>query len=230
MKMTLRALAALLDYPTAELKAHIGEVRSALQADAQLPQPLLAQLDPLLRAFETEELLDLQADYSALFDQTRSLSLHLFEHVHGDGRERGQAMIDLGEQYLARGFLIEGPELPDFLPMFLEFLSCQTPEEIRDWLGQPAHVFTLMGQRLAERNSPYGAIFQGLLTLADARPDPEALAELRARTRQKEEKSVDQEWEEAPVDFSAPLQDGGATGVIARLKAAREAIQSAVKG
>ncbi len=230
MRMTLRALSGLLDYPTAELKEHIAEVRSALQAEAVLAQPLLEQLEPLLRSFETADLLDIQAEYSELFDQTRSLSLHLFEHVHGESRERGQAMIDLGEQYLAQGFLIEGSELPDYLPMFLEFLSCQSAEDIRDWLGQPAHVFSVMGQRLTERNSPYGVLFQGLLELADARPDPQAVAELRERTRQKEQKSVDQEWEEAPVDFSAPIQDGGATGVIARLKEAREAISSALKG
>jgi len=230
MMLTLRALAALLDYPTPELQIHIGEVRSALHSEAVLPAAVLRRLEPLLRSFETEDLLDVQAAYSALFDQSRSLSLHLFEHVHGDGRERGQAMIDLGEEYIARGFLIERQELPDFLPLFLEFLSCQPPAEIRDWLGQPAHVLTVLEQRLAERDSPYAAIFQGLLEIAAVQPDPEAVAELQDRIRHKERKSVDQEWEEAPVDFSAPIQEGGATGVIARLKAARDAISSVRKG
>lgn len=230
MKLTLRALAALLDYPTAELQAHIGEVRSALHEEAVLPRTVLERLEPLLCSFETQELLDVQIAYSALFDQTRSLSLHLFEHVHGEGRERGQAMIDLGEQYIARGFLIEGRELPDFLPMFLEFLSYQPPAEIRDWLGQPAHVLTVLEQRLAERDTPYAAIFQGLLNIANVQPDPEAVAELQERIRQKESKSIDQEWEDAPVDFTAPMQESGAPGVIAKLKAARDAISTAIKG
>jgi nitrate reductase delta subunit len=98
MSRTLRALSALLSYPSAELKQHIGEVRTVLRAEAVLPAALQQRLEPLLRSFESEDLLDLQAAYCELFDQSRSLSLHLFEHVHGDSRERGQAMIDLGQR------------------------------------------------------------------------------------------------------------------------------------
>src|SRR5690606_19853608 len=105
MKLTLRALSALLGYPSAELKENIAEVRVALRSEAVLPDEALAQLEPLLRSFETEDLLDLQVAYSELFDRSRSLSLHLFEHVHGESRERGQAMIDLGQQYVDRGFI-----------------------------------------------------------------------------------------------------------------------------
>src|SRR5690606_11489837 len=137
-----------------------------------------------------------------LFDRSRSLSLHLFEHVHGESRDRGQAMIDLGQQYIDRGFIMEAGELPDFLPMFLEFVSCSPAKEAREWLGQPAQVLAALEQRLAERNSAYAAVFHALLALADARPDPAALAELR---EQAEEGSIDEEWEDAPVDFSAPV-------------------------
>src|SRR3546814_17750670 len=134
MKLTLRALSALLSYPSAELKQHIGEVRQALYAEAALPPEALARLEPLLRSFETEELLELQAAYSELFDRSRSLSLHIFEHVHGESRERGQAMIDLGQHYIDSGFIMQAPELPDFLPIFLEFLSCAPPAQAREWL------------------------------------------------------------------------------------------------
>lgn len=225
MKLTLRAMAALLGYPSADLKQHIGEVRAALHSEAVLPADALRRLEPLLTSFEAEDLLDLQADYSELFDSSRSLSLHLFEHVHGESRERGQAMIDLGQQYIDRGFIMEASELPDFLPAFLEFLSCSSSDEAREWLSEPAHVLAALEQRLSERKSPYAAIFHALVLLPDARPDPAAIAEVQQRTGSGVEKPIDEEWEEAPVNFAAPVHDeGGPTGMVARLRAAQRAV------
>jgi len=231
MKLTLRALSALLGYPSAELKENIEEVRSALRSETALPDEALARLEPLLRAFETEDLLDLQAAYSELFDRSRTLSLHLFEHVHGDSRERGQAMIDLGQQYVDRGFIMQASELPDFLPLFLEFLSCSPAREAREWLGQPAHVLAVLEQRLAERGSPYAAVFHALVVLPGARPDAAAISELRERTDPDEGKSIDDEWEDAPVSFGAPIQDGGGpTGVVAKIRAARRSMTKRSEG
>ena len=97
MKLTLRSLAVMLGYPSEDLQAHVGEIREAIAAEGALPRAARRGLEPLLGSFETQDLLDLQSTYSELFDRSRSLSLHLFEHVHGDSRERGQAMIDLGK-------------------------------------------------------------------------------------------------------------------------------------
>lgn len=231
MRLTLRALSALLGYPSAELQENIGDVRAALRQEGALPPRAMERLEPLLQAFETQELLDLQAEYSDLFDRSRSLSLHLFEHVHGDSRERGQAMIDLGQHYIDHGFAIQSSELPDFLPLFLEFLSCSDPVEARTWLSEPAHVLQALEERLAERGSSYGAIFHALLALARATPDRRAVAELQQRYREEQAKSIDEEWEDAPVDFSAPLHPGGGpTGVIAKIRAARRAVRQATKG
>jgi nitrate reductase delta subunit len=225
MKLTLRALSALLGYPSADLKDNVGEIRSALRAEKALSADALAQLEPLLSSLETEELLELQAAYSELFDSSRALSLHLFEHVHGDSRERGQAMIDLGQQYLDRGFIMRAGELPDFLPMFLEFLSCSPAEETREWLTQPSHVLGVLEQRLRERGSPYAGIFRALIVLPGARPDAAAIAELRERTDPTQGKSLDDEWEEAPVNFGAPIPNsGGPTGIVARIRAARRSV------
>jgi nitrate reductase delta subunit len=227
MKLTLRAMSALLGYPSAELQESIGEIRAALRSEAALPAESLRQLEPLLRAFETQDLLDLQAAYSELFDRSRALSLHLFEHVHGDSRERGQAMIDLGQQYIDRGFIMQAGELPDFLPAFLEVLSCLPPREAREWLGEPAHVLAVLEQRLSERGSSYAAVFHALVVLPGAKPDSAAMAELRERTDEGE-KSVDEEWEEAPVNFGAPIADGGGpTGIVARIRAARRSVVKA---
>lgn len=230
MRMTLRAAAALLSYPSAELKANIGEVRSALRADGVLTAEALRRLEPLLASFETEELLDLQAEYTELFDRSRKLSLHLFEHIHGDGRERGQAMIDLGQQYIEHGFVMRASELPDFLPLFLEFASCLPAPQARDWLGQPAHVLAALEERLAQRGSRYAAVLHALVALPEARPDPAAIAELNERVQGEDEKSIDEQWEEVPVKFgTAAFDAGGPTGVIAKIRAARRAAGAALK-
>jgi nitrate reductase delta subunit len=230
MKLTLRALAALLAYPSEALQAHIGEVRDAILGEAVLPRKTRRRLDPLLESFETEDLLDLQAGYSELFDRSRSLSLHLFEHVHGDSRERGQAMIDLGKQYAESGFLLEASELPDFVPVFLEYASCLSAAEARDALGQPAHVFAALAERLDKRGSPYAGIFHGLVALAGVRPDAGAIAELSENTPEQDPAEVDAEWEEAPVSFSSggAHEMGGPTGFVAKIRASNRPVNREV--
>lgn len=221
MKLTLRALAVLLGYPSAELQAHVGEIRAALESEAALRGAAGKALEPLLASLEQEELLDLQSAYSELFDRSRSLSLHLFEHVHGDGRERGQAMIDLGQQYLQSGFYLEGTELPDFVPVFLEFVSCLPGAEARETLGQPAHVYAALAERLARRGSSYAGIFEALLALCGVRPDAEAVAQIDENTPAVDPPTIDEEWEEAPVTFNTTgaHEMGGPTGVVAKIRA-----------
>lgn len=223
MRLTLRAQAALLGYPSPELQAHIGEIRAALASEKALPRAALRRLEPLLARLEKQDLLEAQADYSDLFDRSRALSLHLFEHVHGDSRERGQAMIDLAQQYIDRGCLLDAHELPDFVPVFLEFVSCLPPAEAREMLGQPAHVFAALEQRLAERGSDYAAVFGALLALAAARPDTAALEELQKNAPSDDPAKIDEEWEEKPVTFTEPHEMGGPTGIVARIRAARKA-------
>ena len=226
MKLTLRSLAALLGYPSAELQANIGEVRDAIGRDALLSTDDLSRLEPLLRQFEQEELLGLQAAYSELFDRSRSLSLHLFEHVHGDSRERGQAMIDLGQQYVESGFFLGGGELPHFLPVFLEYASCLSPAEAREMLGKPAHVFAALAERLDKRDASYAGIFHCLVSLAKARVDANARATVDDNTPPEDAADIDAEWEEAPVSFSAgaAYEMGGPTGVVAKIRASNRPV------
>ena len=226
MMLTLRALARLLDYPSSDVQAHVGELREALAREQILSRVGRRRLEPLLRGFETEDLLDLQSAYSELFDRSRSLSLHLFEHVHGDSRERGQAMIDLGKQYADSGFFLEANELPDFVPVFLEYASCLPRDEARETLGQPAHVFAALAERLDKRGSPYGGIFHALVALAGIRPDAAAVAELDEITPEDDPARIDEEWEEAPVSFSSggAHEMGGPTGVVAKIRASNRAV------
>lgn len=232
MRLTLRALAVLLGYPSEELKANISELRSALAAEGALGAATLQRLEPVLRSYETDDLLELQADYSELFDRSRKLSLHLFEHVHGDSRERGQAMIDLGAQYAQAGFFLETTELPDFIPVFLEFCSCLPAKEAREMLDQPAHVFAALAERLDERDGRYGAILHAILAAANARPEPEALAELQKNAPEEDPAKIDEEWEEAPVTFmsSGAHEMGGPTGIVAKIRATNRAVKTAIKG
>lgn len=221
MKTTLKALSILLGYPSAELQEAAPEIRRALIDEGALAPAVLRRLDALLSRLETGELIDLQADYTDLFDRSRNLSLHLFEHVHGESRDRGQAMIDLGQQYLDRGFAMTTNELPDFLPLFLEFLSFLPDREAKDWLAQPAHVFAALEERLSERQSPYAAIFAALIALPKAKPDRQALDELRRRMAEHDAKTIDEIWEEAPVMFGPNAHEmGGPTGVVAKIRAA----------
>ena len=226
MKLTLRAFAVLLGYPSAELKAHAHDVAEAIRSEGALPRAEQRRLRPLLDRIAGDDLLDQQAAYSELFDRSRSLSLHLFEHVHGDGRERGQAMIDLGRQYMESGFYLEASELPDFVPVFLEYASCLPPEDAREALGQPAHVFAALAERLDKRGSDYGAIFHGLVALAGVRPDREAVAQVDENTPAVDPAIIDEEWEEAPVSFSsaAAHEMGGPTGVVAKIRAANRPV------
>ena len=226
MMMTLRALAALLSYPSEDLKANAGQLRDAFAREQMLTNGERQRLEPLLARFERDELLDLQATYSELFDRSRSLSLHLFEHVHGDSRERGQAMIDLARQYMDSGFLLEAKELPDFIPVFLEYASCLPMQEAREMLGQPAHVFAALAERLDKRGSDYGGIFHSLVALADAKPDAAAIAQIDENTPQEDPPTIDEEWEEAPVSFmsSGAHEMGGPTGVVAKIRASNRPV------
>ncbi|MDT9600880.1 nitrate reductase molybdenum cofactor assembly chaperone [Sphingosinicella rhizophila] len=230
MKLTLRALTVLLSYPSEDIQAHVGEIREAIAGEAVLPGAAMRKLEPLLASFETEELLDLQSTYSELFDRSRSLSLHLFEHVHGDSRERGQAMIDLGKQYIESGFFLEASELPDFVPVFLEYTSCLPRAEAREMLGQPGHVFAALAERLDKRESAYAGIFHAIVALAGVRPDAGAIAELAENTPDEDPGTIDEEWEEAPVSFSSggAHEMGGPTGFVAKIRASNRPVNKEV--
>src|SRR5687767_7430937 len=140
MSRTLKALSALLTYPTAELQQAAGEIGATIEEHRLVPSRIRADLKKLVDEIGNGDLYDLQERYVLLFDRTRSLSLHLFEHVHGESRDRGQAMIDLKAQYERADLLMSGAELPDFLPLFLEYLAVLPLKEACETLGQPAHI------------------------------------------------------------------------------------------
>ena len=142
---SLRVLARLLDYPTQELQDASGELIEILNAERRLGAALKSSLMEWCQRLQEGDLLELQAEYVAMFDKGRATSLLLFEHVHGESRDRGQAMVDLMAEYSAAGFELDARELPDHIPVFLEYLSMCDDAEIGRWLGW----------RSAERITPW---------------------------------------------------------------------------
>ena len=163
---TLRVLARLLAYPDAELRGNLSELRQALHDERALPALRLTELDTLIDQLARPASLDTEAAYVELFDRGRATSLHLFEHVHGDSRERGPAMIDLAQTYETAGLYLAEGEMPDFLPVVLEFTSTQPPREAREFLGEMGHIFNAIFAALQQRESAYAAVLGALLELA----------------------------------------------------------------
>jgi nitrate reductase delta subunit len=209
MAATYKILSALLTYPTEELQAAAGEFTQILKDEALLPEIDRQALDRLIKQVAGEDLYELQERYVQLFDRTRSLSLHLFEHVHGESRDRGQAMVDLTDLYEQNGLEITANELPDHLPMFLEFLSILPEGEARDHLSQPLHIIAALRERLIKRKSPYAAVLRALETLARVTPDATVLEQMLSEPEDDPDdlEAIDAEWEEAAVIFGPGAPD-----------------------
>ncbi|MDT3685956.1 MAG: nitrate reductase molybdenum cofactor assembly chaperone [Pseudorhodoplanes sp.] len=221
MTRTFKVLSALLSYPTAELQQAAGEMKTVLAAEKLLPAAVLRAVLTLLDEIESRDLYDLQERYVLLFDRTRSLSLHLFEHVHGESRDRGQAMIDLQNLYAEKGLEIGTSELPDFVPLFLEFLSTRPRAEAYDLLGQPVHILAALAERLRKRDSSYESVFRALVSLAKAKPKGEDVAAILSEPDPDADDfaALDAAWEDAPVQFGPNAGGGCKDGLIARVRA-----------
>jgi nitrate reductase delta subunit len=220
MIKALKAFSALLSYPTAELQQACGEIIEAIEAETAIPSSMRSRLHKLLTELASDDIYDLQERYTLLFDRTRSLSLHLFEHVHGESRDRGQAMIDLKAQYEKAGLFMGAAELPDFVPLFLEFLSTLPAQEASDMLGQPAHILAAMAERLRKRGSSYEAVFRALVALAAAKPKETEVSALLALPDPdaNDFAALDAAWEDEQVTFGPGASDGCKDGLIARIR------------
>lgn len=169
MTHTLRACALLIGYPDASLRGLLPDLRVALHDEAALSASRLAELDALIDTLQQQPALDGEAAYVELFDRGRSTSLHLFEHVHGDSRDRGPAMIDLAQTYEKAGLFLSAGELPDYLPVVLEFASTQPPKEARAFLAEMAHILNALFTALVKRESRYASVIGALIELAGER-------------------------------------------------------------
>jgi len=203
MNKTYKVISLLLSYPTEELQGAAGELVAALKEDKKLGERRFNLLKALIDDIAGRDLYDAQERYVFLFDRTRVLSLHLFEHVHGESRDRGQAMVDLMATYEENGFEIDSKELPDYLPLFLEYLSRRPDAEARELLGQTAHILSALNERLKKRKSMYRNIFAVLESLALGKPDRSLVKELLGMPEDdpSDLKALDEIWEEEAVTF-----------------------------
>ena len=231
MRLTLRILSALLRYPDEAVQQAAPELAGVLAEDGLMSPEQRASLQPLLDALASTDLLDAEDRYVGLFARGRAVSLHLFEHVHGESRDRGQAMVDLRDRYEAQGLEITAKELPDYLPLFLEYLSVLPPGQAAEELAQPGVILSALAQRLEERDTPYAAPMRILADLAGAggeafeiapADDPDDLA------------ALDAAWEEEQIRFDAPVAPSTAdcpqvAGMVDRMLA-QEPVRSQAHG
>lgn len=201
MRLTLRVLSILLRYPEATVQEAAPDLAAALDAEGVLSPSQVGTLLPLIAELGETDLLDLQERYVALFDRGRAVSLHLFEHVHGESRDRGQAMVDLRDRYEAAGLEIAAHELPDYLPLFLEYLSVLPAEQALAELAQPGVILAALAERLGERGSIYASPLKVLAELAGAADQAAAIA---PPDDPDDLAALDAAWAEEQVRFDAP--------------------------
>lgn len=198
-----KIISALLSYPTDDLQRGAAEIAGIMLQSDGLSAETRRALVGLALDLSGRDLIEAQERYVDLFDRSRSLSLHLFEHVYGESRDRGQAMVDLRERYRAAGLDIASNELPDYLPLLLEYLSQRPEEEARHLLGEAAHVLRAMQERLSERGSVYAPIFAALEELGQREPQAEELEAMRRASLDdpSDLAALDRVWQETEVQF-----------------------------
>jgi nitrate reductase molybdenum cofactor assembly chaperone NarJ/NarW len=195
-----KAFSALLSYPSVEMRQALPEIAEVVGSSALLEARERAGLLDLMDELGEGELLTIEERYVDLFDRGRALSLHVFEHLHGDGRDRGTAMVDLKALYAAAGFELSTSELPDYLPVVLEYLSQRNMAEARDMLADCAHILASIARSLIARQSRYAAVPQALLVIAGEKPvDAAGVKPVREQPE-----ALDRDWVEQPAFAATP--------------------------
>ena len=195
---TLKAISLLLHYPDQALIDHLDELKAATDAESGIKR---GRLDALYQHLAQGDLYLHEENYVALFDRGRGTSLYLFEHVHGESRDRGQAMVDLLTMYGESGFDLPPGELPDYLPVFLEYLSQIEPAKARLLLTEVTHLVRTIGENLAKRGSHYYLLCSALLELAGEKVLDVNFVPMDFSTEQEDYDKLDKVWAEEPVTF-----------------------------
>lgn len=205
-----KVISALMDYPQEGVGQHKDELKNIIASDISLSDECKASMTAFLEEQCALDLLDWQSDYDALFERGRNLSLLLFEHVHGESRDRGQAMVDLIEQYKAADLALDKNELPDYIPLFLEFLSTQDRENAKAWLMDVSHILATLATRLEERDSGYASLFTALLEISQAEVDMDEIKKIvSAEEADYTNEAIDKVWEDEAVTFGGNATEGG---------------------
>lgn len=206
---TFKILGLLITYPEGSLYGASREITAILREEALLPEKLIGRIERFLTEQQDKELLEVQEDYVETFDRGRAHCLHLFEHIHGESRERGQAMVNLSETYATKGLYINNNELPDYLPLFMEYLFRCPFEEASGLLGEAIDVIAMIGAKLKKRKSPYAVVFEAIEVLSAVKPDQVRIKEaLEVAPKDPETlEELDEEWREAEAFSADPVAD-----------------------
>ena len=203
----LGVISCLLSYPSEQVFENEAEIIDIIDA-SELSLEQKAKLEAFVTQNLGKDIMDWQAEYDGLFERGRSLGLWLFEHVHGESRDRGQAMVDLVQIYREAGLEISQHELPDYIPLFLEFLSTQGKENAQGWLQDVEHILGLLQCRLEKRGSDYAVLFEALLALAGSDIELDEIRDQIAEEKRDDTKqAIDKEWEEEEVTFGSESLD-----------------------
>jgi nitrate reductase delta subunit len=204
---SFKVLGLLMSYPETDWISHLDECESLLVQENLLPKKHLQAVLAFIGDLQTADIYSAQEEYVGTFDRGRSHSLHLFEHIHGESRDRGQAMVNLSDAYEEKGFFIDQAELPDFIPLFLEFLSLCPMDEAIILLGEPIDIVATIAARLQKRGSSYAALFNALVALSKVKPSQERIEEVLAQEPEDTSlEALDKEWEEAAAFANQPGQ------------------------
>jgi len=229
---TLRALSFMLSYPDEDTPPRLAECMDLLRKEGWVSEEDIAALEAFVERQAGKDSLDAQEDYVDLFDRTPSLSLHLFEHVHGDSRDRGQALVDLLSLYEEAGLEAVGEETPDYLPMFLEYLSLLDIEKAQEGLAGIVEIPGALAERHRRRESGYAPVFAALTNLAARRPDPAQISAAleKAGGEAFDLQQLDKEWEEQFAFSKDSLANSTADSGCPRARDMLERMQQNVPG
>ena len=206
---TFKVLGLLMSYPDPQWRPHLDEFASVLEQERFLPKKQLKAVLAFIDELKTADVYSMQEQYVATFDRGRSHCLHLFEHIHGESRDRGQAMVNLASAYEEKGLVIDQAELPDYIPLFLEFLSLCPADEAVALLGEPIDIIATIGARLKDRCSSWAGLFEALVALSKTRPDMDRIREVLAEGPEDNSlEALDKEWEEAAAFDGQPNPSG----------------------
>lgn len=198
MIKTYKVLSLLLSYPNDELQKFLSHAVKELREESLLMEDKIRGLTEFCNRFSQLNLTNWQEEYVQLFDYSRSVSLHIFEHIKGDSRDRGQAMVNLMEFYKESGMQLTSKELPDYIPAFLEFLSILPSAKAAELLGETVHVMDRINMALSESDNLYSSVFEAIISLSAKQPDKTITREMIENEKPLD---LDAEYEEEPVTF-----------------------------
>ena len=206
--LILKVISRLLDYPSQALIDNSDELVDAVN-ESELSADHKNQLVTFINTLTATDLYDSQERYDLLFERGRALSLLLFEHVHGESRDRGQAMVNLMSEYTGKGFDVASEQMPDYIPLYLEFLSEQEKSYAQEWLTDVSHILTVLSERLLDRECDYRILFESLIELSGAAVEREKIAEAVKKEQPDDTmEAIDKAWEDKEIRFDDPVQSG----------------------